>query len=39
MKMQLLIIMWLTGGPTDPQSVTDFTDWAPVEAFAQRLAR
>ena len=33
------LIMWMTGGPTDPHSVTDFTEWAQVEAFARRLAR
>ena len=31
-------IMWMTKGPTDPRSVTDFTDWAQVEAFGRRLA-
>jgi menaquinone-dependent protoporphyrinogen oxidase len=31
--------MWITGGPTDPRSVTDFTDWTQVEAFARRLVQ
>jgi menaquinone-dependent protoporphyrinogen oxidase len=31
-------IMLLTGGPTDPKSVVEFTDWRAVEAFAGRLA-
>lgn len=31
------LIMWMTGGPTDPRSVTDFTDWAQVERFARKL--
>lgn len=31
-------IMWMTKGPTDPRSVTDFTDWVQVEAFGERLA-
>lgn len=31
------MIMWLTGGPTDPQAVVEFTDWAKVDAFAARL--
>jgi len=30
-------IMWLTHGPTDPTTCTEFTDWAAVEGFAQRL--
>lgn len=32
-------IMWLTGGPTDPKSVVEFTDWRQVEAFGSRIAR
>lgn len=31
-------IMWLTGGPTDPQAVVDFTDWRRVDAFGHALA-
>ncbi len=31
-------IMWLTRGPTDPQACVEFTDWAAVEAFAQRVS-
>ncbi len=38
-RNMIRLIMWMTGGPTDPRSVTDFTDWAQVEAFAHRLAR
>lgn len=30
-------IMLLTGGPTDPRSVVEFTDWAAVDAFAAAL--
>lgn len=29
------LIMWITGGPTDPQAVIEFTDWQQVEAFAR----
>lgn len=36
-RNMIRLIMWLTGGPTDPRSVTDFTDWAQVEAFARRV--
>jgi menaquinone-dependent protoporphyrinogen oxidase len=32
------LIMWITGGPTDPGTVVDFTDWRQVETFAARLA-
>jgi menaquinone-dependent protoporphyrinogen oxidase len=31
-------IMLLTGGPTDPSAVVEFTDWSAVEAFAGRIA-
>jgi menaquinone-dependent protoporphyrinogen oxidase len=31
-------IMWLTGGPTDPAAVVEFTDWRAVETFAGRVA-
>jgi len=30
--------MLLTGGPTDPRAVVEFTDWSAVEAFAGRVA-
>jgi menaquinone-dependent protoporphyrinogen oxidase len=32
-------IMWLTGGPTDPMAVVEFTDWRQVEAFGRLIAR
>lgn len=32
------LIMLLTGGPTDPQACVDFTDWAAVASFGQRVA-
>jgi len=32
------LIMLITKGPTDPQTVEEFTDWDRVEAFAQTLA-
>lgn len=32
-------IMLLTKGPTDPNTVVDFTDWRQVEAFARPLGR
>ncbi len=30
-------IMWITDGPTDVNSVHEFTDWSRVKAFSQRL--
>jgi len=30
-------IMLLTGGPTDPTAVVEYTDWAKVDAFADAV--
>ena len=38
-RMVIRGIMWLTGGPTDPRAVVDFTDWRQVEAFGSLIAR
>jgi menaquinone-dependent protoporphyrinogen oxidase len=32
------LIMWLTGGPTDPQTKVEFTDWEEVRRYAGRIA-
>ncbi len=32
------LIMWLTGGPTDPQAKVEFTDWDEVRRYAGRIA-
>lgn len=32
-------IMLLTGGPTDPTTVVEYTDWAKVDAFADAIAQ
>lgn len=31
-------IMWITGGPTDPTTKIEYTNWDEVRAFARRLA-
>lgn len=31
-------IMWMTKGPTDPQTNTEFTDWDAVDRFADTIA-
>jgi hypothetical protein len=31
--------MWLTHGPTDPASCTDFTNWDNVDEFARKIAK
>ena len=36
-KMMIRFIMWMTKGPTDPNSVTEFTDWDAVDAFGRKL--
>lgn len=38
-RLVIRFIMWLTHGPTDPNVAVEFTDWAAVDAFAERLAR
>jgi menaquinone-dependent protoporphyrinogen oxidase len=32
------LIMWLTGGPTDPQAKVEFTDWDAVRRYGERIA-
>lgn len=36
-RQMIRLIMWMTKGPTDPETVVEFTDWKQVEAFAQLL--
>jgi menaquinone-dependent protoporphyrinogen oxidase len=31
-------IMWLTKGPTDPNTKAEYTDWSEVERFAERFS-
>lgn len=38
-RMIIRFIMWLTGGPTDPKAVVEFTDWRQVEEFGDVIAR
>jgi menaquinone-dependent protoporphyrinogen oxidase len=32
------LIMWMTGGPTDPEAVVEFTDWKKVDDFGRLIA-
>ncbi len=32
------LIMWMTGGPTDPAAVVEFTDWQKVDDFGRLIA-
>jgi menaquinone-dependent protoporphyrinogen oxidase len=36
-RLMIRLIMLLTHGPTDPGTVTEFTDWARVSAFAEQV--
>ena len=31
------MIMWITGGPTNPDAVVEYTDWDQVEAFGKHV--
>lgn len=37
-RLAIRFIMWMTKGPTDPQAVVEFTDWARVDEFAALVA-
>jgi hypothetical protein len=37
-RQLIRFIMMLTGGPTDPRTVVDFTSWEMVDDVAQRIA-
>lgn len=37
-RQAIRFIMMLTGGPTDPSTQVEFTDWDQVDALAQRIA-
>ncbi|HTP75021.1 MAG TPA: menaquinone-dependent protoporphyrinogen IX dehydrogenase [Burkholderiaceae bacterium] len=38
-RLIVRFIMWLTNGPTAPDSVVEYTDWRRVDAFGARLTR
>lgn len=38
-KQMIRFIMWMTKGPTDPATVTEFTDWQAVDEFGQLIAK
>jgi menaquinone-dependent protoporphyrinogen oxidase len=37
-RVMIRFIMWITKGPTDPQTDVEFTDWDRVEAFGREIA-
>lgn len=36
-RTMIRFIMWMTKGPTDPQTSIEFTDWNQVESFAKTI--
>lgn len=38
-RQAIRFIMMLTGGPTDPSTQVEFTDWEQVDSLAQRIAK
>jgi menaquinone-dependent protoporphyrinogen oxidase len=36
-RAMIRVIMWMTHGPTNPDAVVEFTDWARVEEFATHV--
>jgi menaquinone-dependent protoporphyrinogen oxidase len=37
-RQMIRLIMWMTKGPTDPQTTIEFTDWDKVDAFGHKIA-
>jgi menaquinone-dependent protoporphyrinogen oxidase len=37
-KTIIRFIMWITKGPTDPNTTVDFTDWDQVDSFGRTIA-
>ncbi|HUN69251.1 MAG TPA: menaquinone-dependent protoporphyrinogen IX dehydrogenase [Burkholderiales bacterium] len=37
-RLVIRFIMWITGGPTDPNATVEFTDWRKVEEFGKVIA-
>jgi menaquinone-dependent protoporphyrinogen oxidase len=36
-RYMIMMIMWMTNGPTDPEANIEFTDWNQVNEFAQTI--
>jgi menaquinone-dependent protoporphyrinogen oxidase len=37
-RQLIRLIMWISGGPTNPASCIEYTDWAAVEGLASRMS-
>lgn len=38
-RQMIRLIMWITKGPTHPDTVVEFTDWNKVDAFANLISK
>lgn len=38
-RFMIRLIMRMTGGPTDPKAIVEFTDWDQVDALADQIAQ
>lgn len=38
-RMMIRFIMWMTRGPTDPNTVIEYTDWQAVEKFGDLISK
>jgi len=38
-RLMIRFIMWMTKGPTDPDTVVDFTDWEQVDEFGLHVCK
>jgi menaquinone-dependent protoporphyrinogen oxidase len=38
-RLMIRLIMWMTGGPTERDTVVEFTDWKQVEAFGRLVGQ
>jgi menaquinone-dependent protoporphyrinogen oxidase len=38
-RLVIRLIMWMTKGPTDPDTVIEYTDWNQVASFGDRLGK
>lgn len=37
-RQMIRLIMWMTNGPTDPETVVEFTNWEQVETFGKLVS-
>jgi menaquinone-dependent protoporphyrinogen oxidase len=37
-RLMICLIMWLTKGPADPETVIEFTSWSQVDALGRLIS-